>query len=150
MIEYRLRQVSDPMGSWVTLRATDPTEAITKVTGCMARDIQGFYRPRVGTERHAIRKGDSIQSWDVEETRFAPIVARLGLFAQIPHDDVFKAETVRQAVEDVVKVTGIPYKDAERLVRTWLITLDSPHYDSIGLHPEVGDLPQYLEPPERV
>lgn len=122
------------MESWATIMASSPTEALTRVIVCGPRDIRGFYRPRVGTERHGVDIAGSVQWWEVEETRLVPIIARLALFAGIRKNDVFKTYAERQAVDELVKATGMFYEQARREVRSWLATLDSPQHDSIGLY----------------
>lgn len=134
LIEYRVRLVGDPMGSRTIISAANPIEAIAKATGCDPHAVIGLSRPRVGTERYGFTSDGSIQYWDVEDMRFAPIIARLALFAKIRKDDIFRAAAERNAVEEVVKATGMFYDDARREVRIWFITLDSPHRDTIGLH----------------
>jgi hypothetical protein len=134
MIEYRVRLVGDPMGPWKIIAAANPTEAIAEATGCGTHEVRGFSRPRVGTERYGLTSDGSLQYWDVEEPRFVPIIARLALFAKMRKDDIFRADAERRAVEEVVEATGMFYDDARRQVRIWLISLDSPHRDTIGLH----------------
>ena len=134
MIEYRVRLVGDPDKAWITVVALNPNDSILKVTGCRPCDIRGFSRPRAGTERYGLTSVGAMQYWDVEDTRFVPIIARLALYAQMGKHDPFKNDAERNAVEEVVKVTGMFYDDARRQVRIWLITMDSPHRDTIGLH----------------
>jgi hypothetical protein len=134
MIEYRVRLVGEPMGTWITVLAPSPTECIAKATGCRPRDLRGFSRPRVGTERYGLTSDGVVQYWDVEDTRFVPIIARLALYANMGKYDIFRADAERKAVEEIVNATGMFYDDARRQVRIWLTTLDSPHRDTIGLH----------------
>lgn len=135
MIEYRVRRVCSPMESWTTIVARSADEAIVQVAGCSPRDVKDCSsRPRVGTERYSLFRGGVWEGWDIEDMRFVPIIARLALFAGFPRDDLFKAATVRDAVEALVNETGMLYDEAGLQVRIWLSTLDSPHYDAIGLH----------------
>lgn len=134
MTEYRLRLVGNPMGPWTTIVAPDPTEAVTIATGCSPQNIRGFSRPRVGTERYGITNGGSFQDWDIEETRFAPIIARLALSVGMYREDIITVEAKQAAVEEVVNATGMFYDDANRLVRIWLTTLESHDYDTVRLH----------------
>jgi hypothetical protein len=88
----------------------------------------------VGTERYSLHRGHSWQTWDIEDMRLAPIIALLSLYAGRPRGDIFRVDAERRAVEAVVKATGTFDAAARTQVRSWLATLDSPHYDTIGLH----------------
>ncbi|MBS0355489.1 MAG: hypothetical protein JSR83_16510 [Proteobacteria bacterium] len=134
MPEYRLNLVGNPTGTWTTIVALSRTEAIAKASGGRPKDVRASSCPRVGTERYVITNAGSFQYWDIEDTRFAPIIARLALFGKMQKDDIFRAAAEVHAVEELVNVTGMFYDDAKRQVRIWLATLDSPHYDTIGLH----------------
>jgi hypothetical protein len=123
------------MGSWTIIAARSADDAIVQIAGCARPDVEGCSsRPRVGTERYSLFRGDVWEHWDIEDMRFVPIIARLALYAGFPQDDIFKTATVRDAVEAVVEATGMLYAQAELQVRIWLSTLDSPHYNAIGLH----------------
>ena len=135
MIEYRVRLVDNPMGSWTTVVAPNPAEAIAQAAGCGPRDVGILSsRPRVGTERYSLPRGGSWQQWDIEDMRIAPIISMLALYAGMSGSDVFREDAERRAVEALVDATGMLFDDARLQVRIWLTTLDSPHYDTIGLH----------------
>ena len=134
MTEYRLRLVGNPMGPWTTIVAPSSTEAVAKATGCGPKDVRGFSRPRVGTERYGITNRESFQYWDIEETRFTPIIARLALSVGMYKEDIITVEAKQDAVEEVVNATDMSYDDANRLVRIWLTTLESRGYDTVRLH----------------
>jgi hypothetical protein len=134
MTEYRLRLVGNPMGPWIIIEAPSPTEAITKATGCGPQDVRGFSRPRVGTERYGIICGGTFQDWDIEETCFAPIIARLALAVGMYREDIITVQAKQDAVEEVVNATGMRFDDANRLVRIWLATMESRGYDTVRLH----------------
>ena len=136
MIEYRVRLVDNPMGSWINVVAPNPSEAIARVAACRPRDVDSLSsRPRVGTERYSLWQGGSWQHWDIEDVRIAPIIAMLALYGGMPKSSVFKEDAERRAVDALVVATGMLFDDAKRQVRIWMTTLDSPHYDTIGLHP---------------
>jgi hypothetical protein len=74
----------------------------------------------VGTERYGLTSAGAVQYWDVEDTRFVPIIARLALYAKMGKDDIFRADAERNAVEEVVNATGRFYDDARREVLIWI------------------------------
>lgn len=132
MIKYRVRQVVDPIGPWTIIEASSSEEAIAQATGGKPRDFRGFYRPRVGTERYAVPSGNELQSWDVEDARLVPILEELALHVGSSNrGDILDIEAQVLAVDEVVKATGMRPSEADLLVRTWLATLTSRHYDTI-------------------
>lgn len=136
VIPYRVRVVGDPMGVWVPVAARRPDEAVAQGAGYTSRDVTGpCDRPRVGTERYAVHRNGALEYWEVEDTRLTPIIEKLALHVGISRgDDLPDGDAHRVAIDEVVNATGMLQPDARLLVRTWLASLTSRHYDTIRLH----------------